>query len=175
MDNIRGVLERLEGEINRLRLQYDLFFQGMRKTEPSEDRRILEETIRKMGQRKIVNTYDQFRFSSLQSRFYAMTNLWARMVRDYEEGRMERDATGALVQAAPRQDAIDPEELARALEELARVRRECGLDVEPADMEAMRETLARRAREISGKAGGRKVAFRVAVEDGKPKIKAVLL
>ncbi len=174
MDNIKGVLERLEEELNRLRLQYDLFFQGMRKTEPSEERRILEETIRKMGQRKIINTYDQFRFNALQSRFYSMTNLWTRMVRDYEEGRMERDATGALVQAAPRAESIDTEALAKVIEELAEARRACGMTVEPADLETMRDALARRAREISEGAGGKKVAFRVAIEDGKPKIKAVL-
>ncbi len=38
----------------------------------------------------------------------------------------------------------------------------------------IRQTLSARAEEIAQKAGGKKVEFRVSVEGGKPKIKAVM-
>ena len=82
----KEMLDRIEAEIAGVKRQYDLFFQGIRRSDPSDKRREVEETVRRMGQRKIVNSNDQFRFHGLQSRFYSLSNLWARMVRDLEEG-----------------------------------------------------------------------------------------
>src|SRR5512134_2000140 len=106
---MKELLDRIEAEIAGVKRQYDLFFQGVRRSEPSEKRRELEETLRRMGQRKIVNSNDQFRFHGLQSRFYSLCNLWMRMVRDMEEGRLRRDPLGALVRgASPLPDPVDP-------------------------------------------------------------------
>jgi hypothetical protein len=88
--DMKDLLDRIEAEIAGVKRQYDLFFQGIRRSEPSDKRREVEETVRRMGQRKIVNSNDQFRFHGLQSRFYSLSNLWVRMVRDLEEGRMKR-------------------------------------------------------------------------------------
>jgi len=84
-------LDRIETEIADVKRQYDLFFQGSRRSEPSDQRREVEEKIRRMGQRRIINTNEQFRFHTLQSRFYSLSNLWMRMIRDMEEGRLARE------------------------------------------------------------------------------------
>lgn len=171
----KELLDRIEAEIAGVKRQYDLFFQGVRRSEPSEKRRELEETVRRMGQRKIVNSNDQFRFHGLQSRFYSLCNLWMRMVRDMEEGRLRRDPLGALVRGpgpAPAPDPVDPAHLDSVIEDLVEARKAYGLPVgESADLSAAREVLRTRAREIAGKSGG-KVRFRIVVEEGKPKVKA---
>jgi hypothetical protein len=171
----KEMLDRIEAEIAGVKRQYDLFFQGIRRSEPSDKRREVEETVRRMGQRKIVNSNDQFRFHGLQSRFYSLSNLWARMVRDLEEGRAKRDPSGALVrEASAAPEPVDPGHVDRVIGELMEARRACGLPAGEEDISATRDALLARAREIAGKSNARKVEFRVSVEEGKPKIKARL-
>lgn len=172
--DMKEMLDRIEAEIAGIKRQYDLFFQGIRRSEPSEKRREVEETVRRMGQRKIVNSNDQFRFHSLQSRFYSLSNLWVRMVRDLEEGRMKRDPAGTLVRGtSPPPDPVNLAHIEQVIAELTEARRACGLPVgEEKDLSETREALLARAREIAGKSGGRKVEFRISVEEGKPKVKA---
>jgi len=172
---MKETLDQIEAEIANVKRQYDLFFQGIRRSEPSDKHREVEETIRRMGQRKIVNTSDQFRFNNLQTRFYSFSNLWARMVRDLEEGRLTRDPSGALVSArSSASDPVDSAHLDQVIGELMEVRKACGLPAGEEDLSATRETLLARAREIAGKSGANKVEFRISVEEGKPKVKALV-
>lgn len=174
-EDVKTLLDRIEADIAEVKRQYDLFFQGARRQEPSEARREVEDTVRRMGQRKINNTNDQFRFNNLQSRFYSFSNLWIRTVRELEEGRLVRDRSGILVRPAPvARNPVDPAHLEKVLRELLAARRACGLPAEDADLAMARDTLLARAREIAGKSGAKQVEFRVSVEEGKPKIKAVL-
>lgn len=172
MESLKVALDRIEADTVELKRQYDLFFQGTRRTEPSEERRILEWMFRRMGQRKITNTSDQFRFNTLQGRFHSLASLWARMVRDLEEGRLSRDASGSVRVQAREEALVDREHLASVVEQIRQARAECGMRNDPADAESLRRMLIDRAREIAGKSGARKVEFRVTVENGKPKVRA---
>lgn len=173
MTDLKNALDRIEADLNELKRQYDLFFQGNRRVEPHEERRILGWMVRRMGQRKLPNTSDQFRFSSLQSRFHSYTNLWTRMIRDLEEGRLTRDRRGKIAHAPPPgEETIPPDQLDQVLEQLKSARQECGMATEEKDLDALRTMLKARAAEIAGKSGARQVKFRVTIEGGKPKIKA---
>lgn len=175
MTNLKDALDRIETDLADLKRQYDLFFQGVRRSEPQEERRILEWMVRRLGQRKIPNTTDQFRFTGLQSRFHSYSNLWTRMVRDLEEGRLERDARGNLVRTkGAREEPVAPDHLDQVLEQLRNARQECGIPTEERDIASLRKTLLSRAAEIAGTSGARRVEFRVVIEEGKPKVKAGL-
>lgn len=173
MESLKTALDRIESDIGELKRQYELFFQGNRRTEPSEERRILEWMVRRMGQRKIPNTTDQFRFSSLQGRYYSLANLWSRMVRDLEEGRLNRDAAGTIVRPGPDSVApVDRDHLETVVEQIRQARTECGMPAGPEEAESLRRTLLEQARRIAERSGAGKVEFRVSVEDGKPKVRA---
>lgn len=175
MENLKAELDRIEAELAEVKRQYDFFLQGTRRTEPVEERRRLEASVRRFGNRRFPNTQDQFRFSSLQSRFYSFANLWARMVRELEEGRLHRDASGNLVaRGAPAPAPVDDSHLDRVMEELREARSRCGMSVAENDLAAIRKTLADRAKELAEQSGKRTVEYRVTVEGGKPKIKAAL-
>lgn len=170
---MKNALDRIEADLNELKRQYDLFFQGTRRTEPQEERKVLGWMVNRMGQRKLPNTSDQFRFSSLQNRFYSYSNLWTRMIRDLEEGRLTRDSGGKITRStSPGEETIPPDQLEQVLEQLRSARQECGMTTEEKDLNALRAMLRARAAEIAGKSGARRVEFRVTIEGGKPKIKA---
>lgn len=191
MDDLRVLLDRMESELAALKGQYDLFFQGGRRGEPIRERKELESRILSVSRRSIVNSADQLKFSNIQGKYWSFVNLWARIVRDLEEGRLRRDKTGALTRvgagmaagegtaagaapAASKAEGFDPGHIDRVARELLEARRSCGMGGSPADLAALRETLVSRAKEISASSGGKKVEFRVSVEEGKPKVKATL-
>jgi hypothetical protein len=175
LDDLKGTLDRLEADLAVLKQQYDLFFQGGRRGEPIKERKELETRILVLSRRSVTNTTDQLRFANMQSKYWAFANLWARTMRDLEEGRLRRDRVGAVTRETPqRQEPIDPAHLDRVANELLEARRVCGLAADPQEIDALRETLNARARQISDSAGGKKVEFRVSVEGGKPKVKATL-
>ena len=173
MKTLKVALDRIETDLAELKRQYDLFFQGVRRTEPQEERKVLEWMVRRLGLRKITNTADQFRFHSLQGKFFSYTNLWTRMTRDLEEGRLARDIRGNFVRTKRiRGEPVPPEHLDQVLDQLRSARRECGIPTEENDMESLREMLRSRAAEIAERSGAMQVEFRVTIEGGKPKVKA---
>ncbi len=175
-DDPKSVLDRLDRELDDLRQQYELFFSGGRKTDPGRERTAFENTIRKMGQRTLVGTQDQFRFNAIQARYYSLANHWLRTVRDLEEGRLQRDGRGALSRPAPpTENPIDAAQLEEAARRLAEARVECGLPAtNESDFVTLKDALLSRARDIAARSGGGRVEFRIAVEEGKPKIRAIL-
>ncbi len=178
MDDLKTTLDRMEADLSGLKQQYDLFFQGGRRGEPTKERKELEYRILALSRRSIINSSDQFRFSNLQGKYWSFANLWTRIVRDLEEGRLRRDHAGAITRLGTEKPAprapFDTGHIGRVAQELLEARRTCGLSGDPSELGSLRDSLQARAREISATAGGKKVEFRVSVEDGKPKVKATL-
>ncbi|RJP22334.1 MAG: hypothetical protein C4529_05955 [Deltaproteobacteria bacterium] len=175
MDEFREMMDRMEADLAALKHEYDLFFLGRRRGEPMKERKELETRLLVLGRRSVVNNADQLRFNNLQGRYWAFANLWTRTVRDLEEGRTRRDSAGVIARPEEeRKSPVDPEQLDRAAEALLEARRSCGLPGDPSELPSLRDALLARAEEISAASGGKKVEFRVSVEDGKPKVKATL-
>lgn len=174
-DDPKEMLDRLELDLVALKHEYDLFFNGKRRAEPMKERKELETKLQVGSRRAIVGNADQLRFNNITGRYWAFANLWTRTVRDLEEGRMHRDVGGSVRRTSvERREPVDREHVDRAAEALLEARRSCGLACDPSDIPSIRETLYARALEISASGGGKKVEFVVSVEEGKPKVKAVL-
>ena len=186
-----------ETDFADLKNQYDLFFQGSRRGEPTRERKELENRLLALSRRSLPNSAEQLRFNNLLGKFWSSVNLWARIVRDFEEGRLRRDKTGALTRVGvnwspepeptePHPSASEPavemilhhhdeaEHFHQVAKELLEIRKQCGMKADVSELAALRDALQSRAQEISASAGGKKVEFRVSVEGGKPKIKARL-
>ncbi len=174
-ENPKEMLDRLDANLAALKHEYDLFFNGKRRGEPTKERKELETKLQVESRRTIVGNADKLRFNNLSGRYWALANLWTRMVRDLEEGRMHRDAGGRTRRTSgERKDPVEREHVDRAAEALLEARRSCGLGGDPSDIPLLRNTLHARALEISAAGGGKKVEFVVSIEGGKPKVKAVL-
>jgi hypothetical protein len=94
-------LNRLEESIRRLKIQYDLFFAGVRKLPPTEDRRRLQEFLRELsGKGQMRDNASRFRFGTLNARYNQFQELWVRQMREREEGPMEYRKRAAAWEAA---------------------------------------------------------------------------
>jgi hypothetical protein len=80
-------LSRLEAELKRLEAEYTMFFSGRMAKPPHETRNRVDALVRKYDHTQISNSGERFRFSTLQSRYTALTALWDRALRAKEEGR----------------------------------------------------------------------------------------
>jgi hypothetical protein len=174
-DELKEMLDRMELDLFALKHDYDLFFNGKRRAEPMKERKELETKLLVGSRRTIVGNADQLRFNNISGRYWAYANLWTRTVRDLEEGRIHRDSGGSVRRGPKvRREPVDRENVDRAAESLLEARRSCGLSCDPSDIPSIREMFYARALEISASAGGKKVEFLVSIEEGKPKVKAVL-
>lgn len=174
-DESKGMLDRLEADLAALKHEYDLFFNGKRRAEPMKERKGLETKLLVGSRRAIVGNADQLRFNNISGRYWTYANLWARTLRDLEEGRMHRDTGGHVRRTSvERKEPVEREQIDRAAQALLEARRSCGLGGDPSEIPSLRDTLYARALEISASGGGKKVEFVVSVEGGKPKVKAVL-
>ena len=88
-------LDELEKRLDELRRRFDLYFQGSKeqRTPPSTNQAKLGGDLRRMREDDMKNysTADRFRFQQIFSRFVSMDRVWARTLRQIEDGVYKRD------------------------------------------------------------------------------------
>jgi len=82
-------LDKLEEDIRRLKNKYDQFFTGIVKIPPSFDRHQVEAFIHEIGKQKMRDNTRRFRFNTILSRYNQYREMWARKMREREEGPLD--------------------------------------------------------------------------------------
>ena len=184
-------LDKLEEDVRKLKNKYDQFFAGILKVPPSFERHQVEMFIHELNKQKMRDGTRRFRFSTIMSRFNQYRELWARKIREREEGpldfRMRQKALSAPHAAAPApqpsvtSQGADPyvrmapgsngEEVRRLYEEIERENRKLG---KPAGLtlEQLASMIQKQTELVREKYHVNQVAFRVETVDGKVKLKA---
>ena len=175
--DVQKDLTRLEGELKRLEAEYNMFFAGRLPRPPVETRGRVAALVKQYDRMYISNTGDRFRFTTLQSRYASLVELWDRGLRSREEGR-----PGPFGQKAPSADGASGEssrirhvaafqnplkemdKLKELYASLSEARRETGSV--PVPFSKFTELVKAQVSKFK-EAGGSEVAFRVAIKDGK--------
>jgi hypothetical protein len=88
-------LDGIEKELDELRHRFDLYFQGSKEQRmpPTDKQAQMGGELRRMREDeiKLWNTIDKFRFSQIFARFVALDRLWARTMKQIEDGTYKRD------------------------------------------------------------------------------------
>ena len=87
-------LNKIETAIRQLKLQYDMFFAGMAPRQPFEVRKELELSLKTMGNQPMQRFADRYRYNALASKYQTMVELWNKMIRAKEEGRLRPGIPG---------------------------------------------------------------------------------
>src|SRR5512136_2219888 len=85
-------LLELEDGIRKLKVEYDIFFNGNRKKPPDDLRFRVEKLIRRLSESSMA-FQERFRYNTLVARFYVYRDLWRR-------SQGEREVAGAARNAA---------------------------------------------------------------------------
>jgi hypothetical protein len=86
-DDVAASLTALDSELRRLEAEFNMFFAGRLARPPVETRSRVVALVKQLDRAHIGNTGMRFRFTTLQSRFAVLSELWDRGLRAREEGR----------------------------------------------------------------------------------------
>jgi hypothetical protein len=92
-------LDNLDEWIRRLRVEYEIFFNGHRKKPPEDLKTRVEKQVKKLAEVN-MNFTERFRYNTLVGRFYVYRDHWRRLMQEREQGldikSAARTATGTL-------------------------------------------------------------------------------
>ena len=74
-------LSRLEDDIRKLKIDFDIYFNGAVKRPPLEARARLESYIKRVADNRSLNYAQRYQFNTLVSRFTSYRELWRRMLK----------------------------------------------------------------------------------------------
>jgi hypothetical protein len=194
MARIEPTNQNLRGRLDVLKINYEKYFCGIERVEPYRDREAVRRTIRELGEEGIKNATQQFKFQGLKARFQTFELYWTRNLKMMEAGthpkmrfKADKKATQEAGQSAEerlsaeqeavlreRQERMEREERGYRLvyEKYLEARKQCGQSAD-VGFEAVREALSKQVRQIKSTYNVESVKFRVVVEEGKAKLKAV--
>jgi hypothetical protein len=186
-------LDKLEDDIRRLKNRYDQFFTGITKVVPSFERHQIEASIHEISKQKMRDNTRRFRFNTILSRYNQFREMWARKMREREEGPMDFRRRQAAMTAAPvlapppppgpRVTSAPPdpyvrmtpgsngEQIRTLYGEIERAHLEMG-KLPNVSLEQLASMIQKQSEMVREKYNVKTVAFRVETIDGKVKLKA---
>jgi hypothetical protein len=177
-------LTRLEDDIRRLRVEFDIFFNGAAKRPPYDTKGRVETLLKRLGDDRTLNYAQRYRYNSLCARYNAFRDLWRRTMQGREEGRdaisaarasQKRDITETKVEPASFVcgDPHHEVELVKNLyNSLIEAKRHCGEPVEDLSFPKFHRLIASKADGIKQQRGCDRVRFSVTVVEGHVSFKA---
>lgn len=74
-------LGRLEDDIRKLKIEFDIYFNGNSKRPPLESKARLEAFVKRVADNRRMSYSQRYQFNALMSRYTAYRELWRRMLR----------------------------------------------------------------------------------------------
>jgi hypothetical protein len=176
-------LSRLEEDIRRLKVEFDVFFNGASKRPPYDTKGRVETLIKRLGDDRTLSFAQRYRYTSLASRYNAFRDLWRRTMQGREEGRdpimTAKVSAKELAVAEFRKtnficnDAHKDVELVRKLySALIEAKKVCGEPVEDFSFPRFHRLIASQADGLKQRLGCERVSFSIDVEGGHVSFKA---
>lgn len=187
-----GRLDEIEQKIFILKIEYDKYFTGLEKIEPLRDRDEIKRMMRDFLDEPIRNTVQRFRYQTLKARFQSMELYWTRNLVAMERGthpkmRFRADLKQRAAAAPEPSMSAEQEEVLRqrqatmereerafrvVYDRYLEARTKCGQSTD-LSYDAVRDALRKQVRQIKANYQCEGVKFRIVVEEGKAKVKAL--
>jgi hypothetical protein len=84
--SLEDELRRIDHEIRKLKIEFDLYFVGANPKPPTDHRDAVDKTLKKYQNTPMKNVGDRFLFNSIVNKFNAYQELWTKSLRVKEEG-----------------------------------------------------------------------------------------
>src|SRR5437870_11045465 len=80
-------LNRLEEDVRRLKVEFDIYFNGAAKRPPYDTKGRVETLIKRLADDRTLSFAQRYHYNSLTARYTSFMQLWRRTMQDREEGR----------------------------------------------------------------------------------------
>ena len=176
-------LTRLEDDIRRLRVEFDIFFNGGAKRPPYDTKGRVETLLKRLADDRTLTYAQRYRYNSLAARYNAFRDLWRRTMQGREEGRDPVSAARAHVKKETTHQ-IEPvsfvcadahhevEVLKNLYNSFLEAKQRCGEPTEDLSFPKFHRLIASKADGLKQQFGCDRVRFSVAVEGGHVSFKA---
>jgi len=171
-------LDRLEYEMRRLKIEYDIFFNGGTSRPPLDTRGRVETTIKRLYDSRNLSFGQRFRYNGLVARYNVLRELWRRQTQEREEsGRpptAEAQVAARASVAAIRFNDLgnEPEKVSELYDTLIAAKRQCGERVGTLTLETFSDFLRARAEQLRRELAADAIEFVVGVENGRVRFTA---
>ena len=184
------VLDKVDHDIDTLRIQFEQYFMGSRKKMPENERTSLQYRLRRMANIPTSNYAIKYQFQQLVAKFNSYNQYWNRLIQRLESGQMSREklklylATGPMEEKeeekkkpepAPEKPVarpdLAPERLDQVYQQLLEAKRQQNQQL-TMSKEKLEQTLKKQIEQIKEKHKGKKLEFDVVVEAGQAKLRA---
>jgi hypothetical protein len=169
-------LSRLEEDIRRLRIEFDIFFNGAAKRPPYDTKGRVETIIKRLGDDRTLTYAQRFRYNSLIARYNAFRDLWRRIMQGREEGRDQVSAAKASVRKdVPQQESVsflcadahkEVQTIKNLYDSFIEAKRRCGEATGDLSFPRFHSLVASKANGLKEKLRCRQVRFSVSVDNG---------
>jgi hypothetical protein len=175
-------LTRLEEDIRRLKIEFDIFFNGASKRPPYDTKGRVDTFIQRLGDDRTLSFAQRYRLNSLAARYTAFRDLWRRTIQGREEGRDPASTvrTSVKQQTIPSPRATftcaDPtkeiEMVKNLYNALVEAKTKCGEPTADLSFPRFHRLIASKADSLKERLGCERISFSVAVEQGRVSFKA---
>ena len=179
---IEDRLVRLEEDIRRLKIEFDVYFNGGSKRAPYDTKMRVESHLKRLGDDRSLNFAQRYHYNSLATRYASFREMWRRTLQGREEGRdaatvarmSVRDAATPFARsefscADVRHDVQTVKDVYDALIE---AKRSCGEPVRNLSFARFHRLIMELTETMKEKIGSDRVVFSVDIEGGHASFKA---
>ena len=176
-------LKRLEEDIRRLKIEFDIYFNGAAKRPPYDTKSRVETMLKRLGDDRTLSFAQRYLFNSLTARFTSFRELWRRTMQGREEGRDAAQAARASArdEASSREDAQtficddahkDVPTVRQLYDALIEAKMKCGEPTDDLSFPRFHHLIASKADNLKERLGCDRVRFSIDVDDGRVSFKA---
>jgi hypothetical protein len=182
---IEEQLVRLDEDIRKLKIEYDVFFNGASKRAPFDTKSRVEMQIKRIADERKLTYAQRYRYNSLVARYVALRDLWRRNTQEREEGRdpvaAARAALGMTNESVEKErlasfvcaDGRDDKETVKSLyDALIEAKKGCGESVDDFSFNKFQKMIASKTDALKERLGCERVRYSIYTEGGRVAFKA---
>lgn len=177
-------LARLEEDIRRLKIEFDIYFNGSSKRPPYDTKSRVDSVIKRIADERTLTFVQRYFYNSLVARYTSFRELWRRTMQGREEGRDPGSAARASQRTAEGQTPLervmfvcddahrDVTTIRQLYEALLEAKRHCGESTADLSFPRFHHLIASKTDKLKDTLGCARVCYSVGVEDGRVNFKA---
>jgi len=176
-------LIKLEDDIRRLKVEYEIFFNGSSDRPPRDLVFRIETYIKRhTADQSDLSFGQRYKLNTLAQKYAVQSALWKRKVMEKEEGRgqfaQQKRELDALMAEKPvrivcSDPDLEPEKVDQIFQAILSAQRRVGQAAEQIDPARFQKYLSDKTHQIKASLHCASVQFSVSIEDGKVKLRAV--
>jgi len=170
-------LTRLEDDIRRLKVEFEIYFNGASKRPPYDTKGRVETLIKRLGDDRTLPFAQRYRYNTLAARYNSFRDLWRRTMQGREEGRDPASTARASAKQAHASETEpvsficndahkDVAMVKNLYDSLIEAKRLCGEPTENFSFPRFHRLVAEKADGIKERVGCSQIRFSVAVQNG---------